>query len=149
MSYCSDRVFLSFWKLQRGWLCQKPGLYPFYQSDFPDIYDCQWNTMPLFIMIKDTFVPPIQLWFFCSLRRCLRVAPHIPRSDIESNHCFVFNSGCEESKEDTPRTGAGLERDGSPSQAPACRISWTGWTKHSLLHWSGLLILLHSLRGLK
>lgn len=46
------------------------------------------------------------------------VVSHIPQSDVEDSLCFVFNSGCEENIDDTSRTGAGLERDGSPQPAP-------------------------------
>lgn len=67
------------------------------------------------------------------------VVSHIPQSDVEDNHCFVFNSGCEENIEDTSRTGAGLERDGSPQPEPCLqslinRLDASISTKHSLLH---------------
>lgn len=95
--------------------------------------------MPLFIKIKHTFVLPTHLWLFCSSRSCLRVASHIPQSDIEDNHWFVFNCGCEENIEDISRAGAGLERDGSPQPGPCLqnlmdRLDASCSTKDSLLH---------------
>lgn len=67
------------------------------------------------------------------------VVSHIPQSDVEDSLCFVFNSGCEENIDDTSRTGAGLERDGSPQPAPCLQnlifgLSASFSTKYSLLH---------------
>lgn len=67
------------------------------------------------------------------------VVSHIPQSDVEDNHCFVFNSGCEENIEDTSRTGAGLERGGSPQPGPCLQnlmnsLGASISTEHSLPH---------------
>lgn len=74
------------------------------------------------------------------------IVSHIPQSDIEENHYFVFNSGCENT-EDTSRTGAGLERDGSPQPVPCLQnlmnsLNSSISTKHSLasLIWSADLL---------
>lgn len=58
---------------------------------------------------------------------------YISHSDIEDNHCFVFNSDCEENTENTSRTAAGLERDGC-LQNLMNRLDASFSTKHSLLH---------------
>lgn len=69
----------------------------------------------------------------------MMVISHITQFDVEGNCCFVYNSGCEENIEDTYRTLACLQRDGSLQPAVHLQSPMSGLdaffsTKYLLLH---------------